>query len=70
MNRDNVTLKDLYACTSYVYKSEISVRSGPPLKQKADTKTGRALVSGVPIDLCTKLATHTTVVVSMNVNRP
>ena len=44
-------------------------RSGSPLKQKADTKTGMALVSGVPIDLCTKLATHTTVGVSMNVNR-
>ena len=41
-------------------------RSGSPLKQKADM----ALVSGVPIDFCTKLATHTTVVVSMNVNRP
>ena len=45
-------------------------RSGSPLKQKTDTKTGMALVSGVPIDFCTKLAIHTTVAISINVNRP
>ena len=55
----------------HTYTNPKSVsRSGPHLKQKADTKTGMAPVSGVPIDFCTKLATHTTVVVAMNVNRP
>ena len=55
----------------HTYTNPKSVsRSGPPLKQKADTKTSMALVSGVPIDFCTKLVTHTTVVVSMNINRP
>jgi hypothetical protein len=55
----------------HTYTNPKSVsRSGSPLKQKADTKTGMALVSGVRKDFCSKLATHTTVVVSMNVNRP
>ena len=50
----------------HTYTNPKSVsRSGPPLKQKADTKTGMALIYGVPIDFCTKLAIHTTVVVSM-----
>ena len=62
MNRGNVLmLQDFPACTSHAGNSEISVSKCQPLKQEADTKTSMVLVSGVPIDSCVKLATHTTV---------
>ena len=62
MNHDNVLiLKDLLTLTSHLDRSEISVSKFQSLKQEADTKTSIVLVSGVPIDSCTKLATHTTV---------
>ena len=62
MNRGNVLmLKDLPAYTSHADSSEISVSKCQPFKQEADTKTSMVRVSGVPIDSCVKLATHTTV---------